>query len=142
MKMTAKGRYGLQLMVELAARAGRGPVLVGAIAERQALPPKYLHVLMGSLKAAGLVRVQRGPAGGCELARPAHQITALEVLEALEGSLAWEEPDVDGASGARTVGALLAEASEAFRAVVGAQTLADLATHQHQLETGSQSYSI
>lgn len=142
MKMTAKGRYGLQLMVDLAAQAGRGPVLVGAIAERQGLPPKYLHVLTASLKAAGLVKIQRGPAGGCELARPAGRITALEVLEALEGSLAWEPEDPSSTAGARTIGGLLAQATEAFRAVAAGQTLADLAQVQAGLDAGSQGYSI
>ena len=72
-------------MVDLALQAGRGPVLVDTVAERQALPPKFLRVLLGSLKSAGLVKVQRGPSGGCELARHPSHITALEVLEALEG---------------------------------------------------------
>ncbi len=142
MKVTAKGRYGLQLMVELAVQSGRGPILVSAIAERQDLPPNYLHVLMGSLKAAGLVKVQRGPSGGCELARPANRITALEVLEALEGSLAWEVPESDRSAGARTVGQLLTQAAEVFRRVAAGQTLADLAQVQRGLESGSDGYSI
>ena len=48
MKGSAKGRYGLQFMVDLALQAGRGPVLVDAIAERQALPAKFLRVLLGA----------------------------------------------------------------------------------------------
>ena len=38
MKGSAKGRYGLQFMMELAGHAGHGPVLVDVIAERQGLP--------------------------------------------------------------------------------------------------------
>src|ERR1039458_2700742 len=66
MKGSAKGRYGLQFMVELALQAGRGPMLVEAIARRQTLPPKFLRVLLGGLKTTGLIKVQRGPSGGCE----------------------------------------------------------------------------
>lgn len=142
MKLSTKGRYGLQLMVELALQAGRGPVMVAAIAERQDLPPKYLHVLMGSLKAAGLVKVQRGPSGGCELARPAARISALEVLEALEGRLEADPPGEDRAPGTRTVAALLASASSASRAVLAACSLAQLAERQQLLEAGSDGYSI
>ncbi len=80
MRGTAKGRYGLQFMVGLALQAGQGPVLVDVLARRQALPPKFLRVLLGPLKLAGLVKVQRGPSGGCELARLPSHITALEVL--------------------------------------------------------------
>ena len=73
MKGSANGRYGLQFMVELAGHAGHGPVLVDVIAERQGLPAKFLRVLLGGLKADGLIKVQRGPSGGCELAKhPSH----------------------------------------------------------------------
>jgi Rrf2 family cysteine metabolism transcriptional repressor len=142
MKVTAKGRYGLQLMVELAIQFGRGPVLVGTIADRQGLPPKYLHVLMGSLKAAGLVKVLRGPAGGCELARHPNRITALEILESLEGSLEPPAPGPDQSPGARTVGQLLSHAADAFRRVAAGCSLADLAERQQTLESGSHGYSI
>lgn len=142
MKVTTKGRYGLQLMVELALQAGRGPVLVSAIAERQDLPAKYLHVLLGSLKAAGLVRVQRGPTGGCELARHPSRITALEVFESLEGPLEEGAPAADLHPGARAVGELWSRGSTAVRGVLGGVSLADLAARQQALEAGSQGYSI
>lgn len=142
MKISTKGRYGLQLMVELALQHGQGPVLVGTIAERQDLPAKYLHVLMGGLKAAGLVKVLRGPSGGCELSRRPGSITALEVVEALEGRLDSGEADRASGVGEKTVRQLLAESSTAFRAVLAGRTLADLAEQQRAFEAGSHSYSI
>jgi Rrf2 family protein len=129
-------------MVELALQAGRGPVLVDAIAARQALPPKFLRVLLGSLKSAGLVKVQRGPNGGCELARHPSHITALEVLEALEGRLGSGTLPVDATHGARSVRELWTRSTEAARAVLRATTLADLAARQQALEVDSQGYSI
>lgn len=142
MKGSAKGRYGLQLMVELAHQAGRGPQLVDAIATRQALPPKFLRVLLGSLKAAGLVKVQRGPSGGCELARHPSHITALEVLEALEGRLGAGSPAADATPGARAVRELWSRSIEAARGVLQGATLADLAERQRALEVDSHGYSI
>ena len=142
MKGSAKGRYGLQFMVELALRAGRGPVLVATIAERQALPPKFLRVLLGSLKSAGLVKVQRGPNGGCELARHPSHITALEVLEALEGRLGSSSLPTDANHGARAVRELWTRSTEAARSVLQATTLANLAARQQALEVDSQGYSI
>jgi Rrf2 family protein len=47
---------------------------------------------MMPLKRAGLVRSQRGVRGGYTLARPASQITVLEILEALEGPILDAEP--------------------------------------------------
>jgi Rrf2 family protein len=142
MKGSAKGRYGLQFMVELAMHAGRGPMLVDAIAERQALPPKFLRVLLGGLKTASLVKVQRGPSGGCELARHPSHITALEVLEALEGPLGASSLPADATHGARAVRELWTRSTEAARAVLQATTLADLAARQQALEVDSHGYSI
>jgi Rrf2 family protein len=85
MKISTKGRYGLRVMVELATRFGRGPILVPTIAETQNISGNYIHVLLGGLKAAGLVRAVRGPAGGYVLTRHPREITALHVVRALEG---------------------------------------------------------
>ena len=142
MKGSAKGRYGLQFMVELALQVGRGPVLVDAIAERQALPAKFLRVLLGNLKSAGLIRVQRGPSGGCELARHPSHITALEILETLEGRMGTGPQPGDASHGARAVRELWSRSTEAARAVLRATTLADLAERQRTLEVDSQGYSI
>lgn len=142
MKGSAKGRYGLQFMVELALQAGRGPVLVDAIAERQALPPKFLRVLLGNLKAAGLIQVQRGPNGGCELAKHPSHITALEVLETLEGRLGTSNLAADATPGARAIRELWTRSTEAARVVLQATTLADLAAKQQALEVDSHGYSI
>jgi Rrf2 family cysteine metabolism transcriptional repressor len=142
MKGSAKGRYGLLFMVELALQAGRGPVLVDTVAERQVLPPKFLRVLLGSLKAAGLVKVQRGPSGGCELTRHPSRITALQVLEALDGRLGAAEAETGATSGARAVRELWTRSIEAARAVLGTTTLADLAARQQDLEVDSHGYSI
>ncbi len=142
MKSSAKGRYGLQLMVELALQAGRGPVLVETIAANQGLPPKFLRVLLGSLKTAGLVKVQRGPSGGCELARHPSHISALEVLEALEGRIGSPDLPPEATHGARAVRELWNRGTDAARAVLKAATLADLATRHQALEVDSQGYSI
>lgn len=142
MKGSAKGRYGLQFMVELALQVGRGPVLVDTIAERQALPPKFVRVLLGSLKADGLIKVQRGPSGGCELARHPSHISALEVLEALEGRLGANDLPEEATNGARVVRELWGRSTEAARAVLQATTLSDLAARQLALEVDSQGYSI
>jgi len=142
MKGSAKGRYGLQFMMELAGHAGHGPVLVDVIAERQGLPAKFLRVLLGGLKADGLIKVQRGPSGGCELARHPSHISALEVLEALEGRLGSVSLPPGATHGARAVQELWSRSTEAARDVLRSTTLADLAARQQALEVDSQGYSI
>jgi Rrf2 family cysteine metabolism transcriptional repressor len=146
MKVSTRGRYGLQLMMELAGQYGRGPVQVGSIAERQDLPPKYLHILLGALKAAGLVKVQRGPTGGCELARHPSRITALEIFEVLEGPIdpgpLNRESGQVKSSGERAVGALWTQMGQAMQGVLGGCTLADLAASQRAHEGNDHGYGI
>ncbi len=88
MRISTKGRYGLRAMLELARNGEGQPMLMSAIAERQALSRKYLHALLTSLKDAGLIRSVRGTGGGFVLARPADQIKVSEILHALEGDFA------------------------------------------------------
>ncbi len=85
MKISSRGRYGLRLMIELAARYGSGPTLVDLLAKKEEISANYIHVLMGSLKSAGLVRSVRGPNGGYALSRPPSTITAFDVISVMEG---------------------------------------------------------
>ena len=88
MRMSTKGRYGLRVMTELAKRYGAGPVLVDSIAANQDISTKYKHVLVSTLKSAGLVRSVRGPNGGYELSRDPATVSALDVVRVLEGPCA------------------------------------------------------
>ena len=74
-------------MLELARCFGEGPVRMSVLAENQSLSPKYLHTLLTTLKAAGLVRSVRGPGGGFVLTRAPAWIKLRDVLHAVEGPL-------------------------------------------------------
>jgi len=87
MKITTRGRYGLRAMMGLARCHGDGPVLMQALAERERVSRKYLHVLLASLQGAGLVRGTRGAGGGFQLTRPPAEIRLDEILRAVEGPL-------------------------------------------------------
>jgi Rrf2 family protein len=144
MKVSTKGRYGLRIMMELALNHGGGPMLVSTIAQNQALPGKYIHVLVGGLKAAGLVRAVRGPNGGLELAREPAAITPLDVVSALEGRLtavdcAGEACERGDNCVAREVWCDLAAAMEAS---LSRHTLAELAERQRAKTRGTDGYII
>ena len=87
MKLSTRGRYGIQAMYELAANASEGPMSIKAIAQRQAIPEAYLEQLMPVLKRAGLVTSVRGAQGGYLLSRDSEAISVGEVLRALEDGL-------------------------------------------------------
>lgn len=87
MRISTKGRYGLRAMVELARHYGKGPLEMRVITERQQIPRKYLHALLTSLRAAGLVRSLRGSHGGYTLSRDPEQINVRDIVIALEGPI-------------------------------------------------------
>lgn len=94
MLFSTKAEYGVRLMVELGRRAGdegsggAEPVALAAVAEAETLPLSYLEHLVAKLRHAGLVSSVRGARGGYRLAKPASEIQMLEVVEALEGTIA------------------------------------------------------
>ncbi|MBX7082770.1 MAG: Rrf2 family transcriptional regulator [Nannocystaceae bacterium] len=83
MRLSTKARYALRALVDV---AHRGYASAQAIAERQAIPARYLEEIIGELRRAGLVVGKRGPRGGYRLARPAADIAVAEVLAALASS--------------------------------------------------------
>lgn len=59
-----KGQYALRAVYELAKRQGQGPTKISAIAEAQAIPHRFLEVILHQLKGSGLVASKRGFYGG------------------------------------------------------------------------------
>ena len=89
MKLSARGRYGIHAMFDLALQYGSGtPQPTKAIAERERIPDAYLEQLIAALRKAGLVTSVRGAQGGYMLARPPQDITVGEILRGMEGDLA------------------------------------------------------
>ncbi len=102
--ITTRSRYGLRLLLDLARDGSGDPVDIGSIARRQEVPELYLSKLVTPLKAAGLVRSERGAKGGYRLSRRPEEITVLSVVEALEGRSSLFEctSDTDTCSRAST----------------------------------------
>jgi len=117
-------------MVQLAGAFETGPVLMRTIAAEQDISLKYLHAVLTTLKGAGLVRSARGARGGYSLTRPPSKITAKEVVQALEGSLAPVACVADGGLCARAescaVRDLWRDLGNAIERTLSGVTLADL----------------
>lgn len=92
MRISAKGEYAIKAMLDLALRYGKGLISIQDIAERQAIPQRYLEQVLLLLKRAGFLQSKRGSAGGYHLMRPPEEITVGAVLRAMEGSLERVEP--------------------------------------------------
>jgi Rrf2 family protein len=87
MKLSTMGRYGLRTLMDIALHQKDGAVTLQAIAERQELSQKYLWHVITPMKNYGLIQVTRGVGGGYRLARPAKDITLLEIVTAVEGHI-------------------------------------------------------
>jgi Rrf2 family cysteine metabolism transcriptional repressor len=85
MFLTQRNQYALRAIVELAKRAGSGPVKVSEIATAQAIPRRFLEVILGQLKGSGLVKAKRGYHGGYILLRDPKEITVGNVIRFLQG---------------------------------------------------------
>lgn len=93
MKISSKGRYALASMITMAKTAEKGAsVTVSSLSQRLNLSKIYLEQVFSLLRRSGLVTSMKGAQGGYQLARPAAEITAYDILSATETSL-FEEPE-------------------------------------------------
>ena len=86
MKFSTRDRYALRLMVELANHP-KDLVPLKEISDAQGISLKYPEQIVTPLSKAGPLGSVRGAQGGYRLLRPAEDITAGEILRAVEGEL-------------------------------------------------------
>jgi Rrf2 family transcriptional regulator, cysteine metabolism repressor len=122
--ITTKSPYALSALVELHHHGDRGPVPIAELARRREIPVQFLEQLFATLRRAGVLRSQRGVKGGYSFARPAGDITVLELVELLDGPVGADASGVfaDAAQAARSVlaGSTVAEMAEAESRSAGA----------------------
>lgn len=85
MEISRRTDYGVRVIIDLAALSGDGRAPTSEIADRQNIPAPFLAKIISQLSLSGLVYTYRGSGGGVSLARPASEISLLEVIEALDG---------------------------------------------------------
>jgi Rrf2 family protein len=129
MWVSTKAQYGMRALIEVAVGGDR-PTSLKTIADRQELSHQYLEQIFAVLRRSGIVESIRGARGGYRLARRPDRITALEVVELLEGSVApvscIEDEEGCDRVGACSTEPLWREVDRAVRRVLGGTTLADL----------------
>lgn len=88
MKITAKSRYALRILLDVALHGDAGPRTIKEIASAQTLSEKFISRIVVLLRRAGFLLTVRGVKGGLRLARRAERITLLDIVEATDGPLA------------------------------------------------------
>ena len=124
MRYSKSTRYALWAVLELATAAG--PVSAAAVAARYRIPAGALARVMQDLVRVGVARGVRGVGGGYVLARPAAEITVLDVISVFGSPPAAEAVTAEGGAGAQRLQQLLAEVDEMARCTLASVTLETL----------------
>lgn len=99
LRVTRLTDYATVVLTVLAS-APEAVLSASGLAERAGLEAPTVAKLLKPLAQAGLVQAFRGVAGGYRLARPARDISLVEIVEAMEGPLAMTECSIhDGHCG-------------------------------------------
>jgi Rrf2 family protein len=88
MLISSKSEYGLRALMDIAVNEQGAPVTRSDIAQRQQIPLPYLTQVLRALVNGGLLKSNRGPAGGYSLGKDTADIGGLDVVTLLQGPVA------------------------------------------------------
>jgi Rrf2 family protein len=91
MQITRQADYAVRAVLYLAQLEAGGRTSTAQIAREQKIPPTFLAKIIAQLALAGIVRATRGAHGGVTLARPAAELSLLEIVETIDGPLLLNE---------------------------------------------------
>jgi len=131
MQITRASEYGVLGLLALARRPLGEVMMVEAIALEEDIPVSFLGKIFQSLARAGLVKSSRGSGGGFALVQDPGTISALAVIEAVEGPMALtrcldEDTGCEHAGGCALC-SLFAEAQDRVKEVFTNTTIRSLA---------------
>ena len=142
MRVSTRGRYAIQLMLELALQEDRN-LSVKTVAETQGISEKYLEQVIPPLVRDGFIRSVRGAKGGYHLTKGPEEYTVGMILRLIEGSIA-PVSCLDGGSNSCAhckecvTMDLWTQVDKAISNVVDHVTLADLVDKQRRLDARRQ----
>ncbi len=91
MQITRQADYAVRAMLYLSKIGPEQRASTSQIAEQKQIPPSFLAKIVSQLSVAGLLQTSRGARGGVSLARPAGEISLLDVVEAIDGPILLNE---------------------------------------------------
>lgn len=136
MQVTMMGEYAIRAMIFLAAKPKGELVQIPEISKEWKIPENFLRKIIPLLSRGGLIYSQRGSGGGIYLLRPATEITALDVIEAVEGKVYLNRCLFNDALcenvGWCSMHTLWDEAQAKLREVLSSRSIAELAAANEQ----------
>jgi Rrf2 family protein len=91
MQITRQADYAVRAVLYLSQHGGNSRISTAQIARDQQIPLTFLAKIISQLSASGILRATRGARGGVTLARPADDISLLEIVEAIDGPMMVNE---------------------------------------------------
>jgi Rrf2 family protein len=131
MQITRAGEYGVLGLMCLARRPFGSVVMIDEVSKEEHIPKSFAAKIFQSLAKAGLVKSNRGSGGGFTLLKRPGDVTVLEVIEAIEGKIAFQrclapdEPKCEHHGGCALCG-LFEQAQDRVKDVFSRTTLTDL----------------
>lgn len=86
MRLSTRGRFAINAMIDLALRQRHSPVPLSELALRHGISLSYLEQVFAKLRQHGLVESTRGPGGGYTLGFRGDTISVADIVTAIEGS--------------------------------------------------------
>ncbi|MBN2878708.1 MAG: RrF2 family transcriptional regulator [Clostridia bacterium] len=86
-RVSTKGRYGLNAVFALSQSEGNQPLSIKQIADGTSVPLNYMEQILINLRKNGYVESTRGAKGGYSLAKEPKDINMYDLLNILEGEI-------------------------------------------------------
>ncbi len=96
MRISRASTYAVLAAIQLSDSASSPPIPCSQLAKLGNMPERFLLQVLRTLVNHGLLKSTRGVDGGYRLARPMSQISLLEVIEATDGPIQPELPQISG----------------------------------------------
>jgi len=135
LKLTKKADYGLMALKFLAEHPETAALSAKDIADAYGIPAQLLAKVLQRLTKTGILRSHAGMNGGYALARDARQISAFEVIHAIDGPF-FITSCTKGAKSCEltpscTIKEPLARVNETIAGVLKSISIHDLAEYEH-----------
>ena len=98
MKISAKGVYAIEIMLDILEYGEKTPVAIKDVAARRDISGKYAEQVVSTLNFAGLVRSARGPKGGYRATEAAKTATVGTILRLTENVLKEQNQEMESIS--------------------------------------------
>lgn len=87
LRFTRASDYAVRAMMHIGSLPEGAVALKDDVAQAQSIPPSFMAKILRRLVKAGILRSARGVNGGFGLARPAADISLLDIVEGIEGPI-------------------------------------------------------